>query len=322
MKFNLPKKKFSRSGFTLVELLVSMSVTVIIIGLLVYVTRTSFDTLTDGKSDIKSQQQATMALDALVDDLESLVYRSGNSNQWLVAESIELGGANQTNLGGADDVHVNSAAYATRLAFFTAARDRYNGGVAGAGDVCCAHYGISFSDTTGGTNKSMILYRELIDPNVTFTTHLGLTPDTIPLFTSLEVAGSVGVPANLAASTNVVASNIKEFGITFSLSADDANTGNRVILRVPITKHTVNANSYQFFRLNGNGFDIPNITDITAAAGGGLRYSNITIDAIEISAQVISADKVPLASQIGNLDPRVEQGVTRYSRTITIPQLK
>ena len=81
-------KKFhsGKTGFTLVELLVAMTITIILLGVLVYMTGVSTDTYRSSRSEIRASRQAKEALTALSNDFESIVMRrDGNAFEWLYA---------------------------------------------------------------------------------------------------------------------------------------------------------------------------------------------------------------------------------------------
>jgi len=59
-------KSTLKKGFTMVELLVSMTITIIIIGLLVFVIRSAFDSLSQGQGNVSSYHKGKQALDQLI----------------------------------------------------------------------------------------------------------------------------------------------------------------------------------------------------------------------------------------------------------------
>jgi len=169
MKINRFPAKFSKSsGFTLIELLVAMSITVVLIGVLVYLTAISMDTYRDSRNEVRASRQAKEALETISKDLESMVSRrDGNSYEWLYA-----GPETNTQQGPTNKEITNTS----HLIFFTGATDRYNGDIGGAldkgGDVSAVSYRLVYRDQIGDPNDDKFavfsLYRRLVDPDETF----------------------------------------------------------------------------------------------------------------------------------------------------------
>lgn len=269
----------------MVELLVSMTITIIIIGLLVFVTRSSFDSLSQGQGNVSNYHKGKLALDQMYRDLESMVYREGNDYEWLVASTAS-----------GDAITGGFTAFASNLAFFTVAQDRYDGDVTGNnGDVSCVHYGIRFVDPVGGGNGKMILYRNITNPDDTFTNLLG----EVPQADLLQTLGNGVTPD----SASIVADNIRELTINFTV--EDSNG---VIQRIPVISAT-GATGAADFTLAGTGITLP------VSANGGRIIS------IEINAQVLSEESASLLNVANPPIEKIEKGITRFSKTIHIAQL-
>ena len=108
-----------RSGFTLAELLVAMGITAILLTLLVTVTSVALDGWRVSRNRVRAARQARAALDQFSRDFESMVSRQGNNFQWLHVES------DPDSVGPASNPSPN----ASKIIFFTAATDRYNGNI-------------------------------------------------------------------------------------------------------------------------------------------------------------------------------------------------
>jgi len=147
------------------ELMVAMAITSIIVTVLVSITSIALDTWNRSRSELRASHMGKMAVDSLSRDLEAMVVRSGNNNDWCSAiidpEISSLGAAIQST-------------NASRLIFFTAPTDRYNGSVGDpaldkGGDVSCAAYLLKFRDpvnskSTSSKFKTYVLNRMLLNP--------------------------------------------------------------------------------------------------------------------------------------------------------------
>ncbi|MBT8044014.1 MAG: type II secretion system GspH family protein, partial [Verrucomicrobiae bacterium] len=85
-RYKFPKTRSNIAGFTLIELLVAMAITVVLIGVLVYLTAISMDTYRDSRNEVRASRQAKEALETISKDLESMISRrDGNTYEWLYA---------------------------------------------------------------------------------------------------------------------------------------------------------------------------------------------------------------------------------------------
>ena len=267
-----------KSGFTLVELLVSMAITMIIVTVLVSVTSMAMDTWNRSRSELRASRQAKAMVDTMARDFEALVTRSGNTYEWLSAieEAVE------------DDVGGNQNA--SKLVFFTAATDRYKGeiGVAGVdlgGDVSCVGYRLARKVPIGGDSdeilKTFVLNRLLVDPKETFDTLLCQSD----IGSKFLPSAALGV--RLSEQENFVCENVFQFTVTFHVQVtvtDTAIPPVTVIRNVPVTL----GEGTTKFQIHGNG----NITDYvdpdTAAPDLALLIPSGRVSAIEISLSVLS----------------------------------
>jgi len=208
---------YTRRAFTLVELLVAMTITTLIVGVLVSITSIAIDTWNRSRSELRASRQAKTMVDSLAHDFESLVVRKGNVNEWLSATSKKpTGGPDSTN--------------AASLVFFTAATDRYNGelngpdGIAGTaddpagGDISCVGYELTWKnpiDTTaaGANFQTYVLSRHLVDPKPAFDHLLG-KPDMDTEFRTRY--GSL-----LAGQQSFLCENVFQFTVTFQVEVTE-----------------------------------------------------------------------------------------------------
>jgi len=291
-----------------------MTITIIIIGLLVFVTRSAFDTLSQGNGNVSSYQKANIALEQLATDLESLVVREGNNFEWLVAER-----------GGGDAVANGYNAFATNLAFFTVAADRYDGDVVGnSGDVACVHYGLGFIDPVGTGDQKLILYRNIFKPGRqsdtdtetnTFDNLMGTgnQEDLLGTIEDLPQSRSENV---LQAVDNIVTDSIRELTVSFTVEYSQINAETGLVAtnvaKIPVI--STNANNVSDFTIRGDGLIAP-----AAASAASIRDGRVI--SIDINAQVIAEDTEGLLNLGTVPTEKVEKEITRFSKTISIPQL-
>ena len=170
------RKIRNRSGFTLMELMVAMTITTIIISILVSITSIALDTWTRNRAEVRAARQGKAMVDSLANDFEAMVVRSGNNFQWLWAEASTSGLGTETF----------ESSNASELIFFTAATDRYNGDLSNInsmGDVSCVAYQLKYQDPIQGQDaakgkdanpfSTFVLYRSIVDPDATFRDLLG-----------------------------------------------------------------------------------------------------------------------------------------------------
>jgi len=229
----------AKRGFTLVELIVAMAITIIIVGVLVSVTSIATDTWNRSRSELRASRQAKSMVDAMVRDFEALVIRSGNANEWLSAIT-------EAELPGSSGM---SSANASKLIFFTSATDRYNGQIGTTddlgGDVSCVAYELDYKDplVVGGEDfETFVLNRLLVDPKETFEKLLGEEDLTTALDSST---------VKIENPVNFVCENIYQFTVTFHVEVTDTTKTPAVTSIVPVTL----GKDTKEFRIFGNKID-------------------------------------------------------------------
>ena len=322
-------------GFTLVELLVAMTITTIIVSVLVSITSLAMDTWNRSRSELRAARQAKTMVDSMANDFEALVTRRGNTNEWL---SAVVNPADLAALGPADLKSTN----ACKLVFFTAATDRYNGdiGVTGkdlGGDVSCVGYQLSYQNPISGVLdsgtqnnfNSFVLYRLLVNPNDTFTKLLGKVgvpnssdaSDTRkPLdsvFTTAYPTAQPPTNANLNAPKNFVSENICQFSLTFHVQVTDTSSSPAVLSDVPVTM----GGTVTKFRILGSQIDtdyVPTSSTITTAMVAAGR-----VTAIELSVSVVSdygLDQLKKPSLNPDTITKIKaQSIYQYSKRVQVP---
>ncbi|MGL5018151.1 MAG: PulJ/GspJ family protein [Luteolibacter sp.] len=259
---NSPTKR----GFTLMELMVAMAITTIIVTVLVSITSIALDTWNRSRAELRASRQAKSMIDVMARDFEALVTRRGNTNEWLSAVT-------DTSLPGGSGLKSTNA---SKLIFFTAATDRYEGniGVTGTdkgGDVSCVAYELDYRDpiaaSAAGT-ETFVLSRVLKNPDVTFESLLG-KPDLVAAFS--------GFDSELTDPKYFVCENIYQFTVTFHVQVTDP-TKAVPLVNVPVTM----GQSTKSFKLLGTGI----VSDYSGPSAALLPTGKLA--ALEISATVVS----------------------------------
>lgn len=257
----------------MVELIVAMAITTIIVTVLVSITSIAIETWNRSRSELRASRMGKLLLDYMARDFETLVARRGNSAEWLSAAAIPvIAGSTLESTG------------ASRLIFFTAATDRYDGNAGSptldrGGDACCAAYLLDYKrPILMGTNqfRTFVLNRMLMNPDETFTKLLGTTSVQKPLDTAFTTIYSDAV---ISQPPNYTCENVYQYTVTFLVQVVDSSVTPPVTrtVRVP-----VGGSGATKFRLLGSGI----ITDYAGpdkelvAAGRAI--------AMEISATVLS----------------------------------
>jgi type II secretory pathway pseudopilin PulG len=272
----------AKRGFTLVELIVAMAITIIIVGVLVSVTSIATDTWNRSRSELRASRQAKSMVDAMVRDFEALVVRSGNANEWLSAmvdDKIPKGE------GSSIDIDLESA-NAAKLMFFTAATDRYDGKIATAadlgGDVSCVAYHLDYKNPLDGDIKdfkTFVLNRMLINPDETFDKFLGEADSLTKALGSPTQKGSL--EEDISNPVNLICENIYQFTVTFHVEVVIKEDGQDVItVIVPVTL----GSKTKKLRILGNKID----TDYTGETKADALVSSGRIKAMDVSITVLS----------------------------------
>lgn len=278
---NIQPTSATKRGFTLMELMVAMAITTIIVTVLVSITSIALDTWNRSRSELRASRQAKGMIDTMARDFEALVTRRGNTNEWLsaITESSPVGtsGLKSTN--------------ASKLIFFSAPTDRYNGEIAGkdqiignsddpaGGDVSCVAYQLDYKDpidSSASGFETFVLSRKLVDPKPTFDQLLGVANKDKPLGGQGGVFDSVYNSAAVSDPANFVGENIYQFTVTFHVQVTDS-TKTPPVTDVPVTL----GKDTKSLRILGTGI-------ITDPVSSNLLLPSGRITAMEISATVIS----------------------------------
>lgn len=297
------KIKRLQSGFTLIELLVAMSITVILLGILVYMTGISMDTYKESRNEVRASRQAKEAIEAIAKDLESMVTRrDGNSYEWLYA-----GEETSALKGPANKEIVNTS----HLIFFTGATDRYNGQIGDpaedkGGDVSAVSYRLVYRDQIMDTDADeyavFSLYRHLVNPDEAF--------DLLAV-DDLQAKYSTSHKNSDLESSNFLVENIYEFTVTFLVEYTEAGDPSSKIERVSLRQS--GSGNYTELRVKGN--------EIEATGPNASNILNGQIVGAEVSITVLTDQGVTLAKKSGMpRDQLIKKHAYHYTKTINTPR--
>jgi prepilin-type N-terminal cleavage/methylation domain-containing protein len=312
-------RKCCAKGFTLAELMVAMSITLVLVLLTLLITGTAIDTWKAARTEIRAAGQAKVMLNALGRDLESMVSRLGNNDsQWLIATTTD------SDQGIGPEKH--KSPNAARLTFFTFASDRYNGNAGSrerlsdssggnrnddqGGDVSAVSYQLDFVDPVFGNPderfSTFVLYRNLLDPKETY-------DRSIMGRQNLETAFDESGANELA---DLMCENVYEFTVTFVVAYRDSAEQDRTTKITVMTKDS-GLGTVKNFAINGTGL-APNLNTRSEFVGG-------RITSVELAITVLSDEGIailkrgPFQSEIASTR-FIEQNSFRYTRSVTIPQ--
>lgn len=274
-----------------------MVITTIIVSVLVSVTSIATDTWNRSRSELRAARQAKAMVDSVARDLEALVVRSGNENEWLSA-------VRNPTAGGSTN--------ASALVFFTAAPDRYDGkpGAANSrGDVSCVGYSLYYKDPIGGgsgQNQSFVLNRHLVDPDETFDALLGKTSKAVTLESLFQSYESI-----LEEEENFICENVFQFTVTFHVDVTNTSATPPTIENKRVTIGP--AGLTQRFSIKGTGIET-NPPDATLRSG--------RVSAVGISLTVLSDPGMDLLRKTPGLASNAEwlsKNSYQYSKLVQLP---
>ena len=313
----IPSKK-SQRGFSLIELLVAMAITTIIVTVLVSVTAMALDTWNRSRAEIRAARQAKSMIDTMARDFESFVSRKGNTFEWLYAKSNP----------SSDGPRGTASPNAIDLIFFSAATDRYEGKIGDldldkGGDVSTVGYQLTYKDPIAGDDedayKTFVLYRKIVNPNVTFANILGQASIKGPL----EVAVNTGdTGSRVDKEVNFICENVYQFTVTFHVSTT-TTTGLKSVT-VPVGKGT---NSTEEFRITGSGINtafVPPKEPSESDAQAKARLAAGRLSAAEISITMLSDFGIQQMRRRSDLTgPKLAEFIAKhsyqYSKVVPLP---
>jgi prepilin-type N-terminal cleavage/methylation domain-containing protein len=261
-------------GFTLMELMVAMTITAIIVTVLVSITGIAVDTWNRSRAELRAARQAKAMVECMTRDFEALVTRSGNSYEWLSA-------VNSTDLPGEKLKSTNAA----ELIFFSGATDRYDGEVGTlsdkdkGGDVSCVAYRLNYQDPirkNGTVFKTFVMNRLLVNPDSTFNDLLAKT-GLVTAFANYKV--------QTEESQNFLCENVFQFTLTFHVDVIQTTGNTSKVVTVPvIVGQTSTGSVTQSLKIKGDGLE----TDVTGSSVTPAELKAGRVAAVTVSLTVLS----------------------------------
>ncbi|HVJ46855.1 MAG TPA: type II secretion system protein [Luteolibacter sp.] len=273
-----PRNSRRASGFTLIELMVAMTITTLIVTILVSITAIALDTWTRSRAEVRAARQSKSMIDTMARDLEALVNRRGTNIEWLSAITIPL--ESKAESPSLDSPNTSS------LIFYTSPTDRYDGDVSEdaqvIGDVSCVGYQLKYQDPIQAKGSkeipTFVLYRNLVNPDKTYDSLLSKANRSA---TSLRSMFDDAFGSDMDKQENFVCENIFQFTITANVTVGK-NTATPIV--VPITLGGEGASATEF-RLEAGNI----ITDYTGSgdvSSEDIKLGNLS--SIEVSVTVLS----------------------------------
>lgn len=314
-------KKYTNRGFTLVELLVAMVITVLLMGVLMNVAATSATVLTRAQTRLDLADKTERIFDILESDISSMIIRR-DDRHWFYAGLPWDGASNQPNyLSVSNDTAVSQSSNAvtsvgsfafpsvSNFVFYTSVVDSYDGfrndSAAGnhdkGGDVSLVEYQLDFrnvlnelGDATAITTAeadSPALFRWLEFPDNAFESLS--TPGT--LLEVLHNTSSGAFAADKQKTYSLLSSQVYSMSSTFNISYTNAS-GDTEYGYIALTPHS-GSGDYQATTI-GIGpsgvlfsdaveyFDVGTatyFTDSTAKTG----FENMVIDSVNVTITIL-----------------------------------
>lgn len=296
------------------ELMVAMAITSIIVTVLVSITSLALNTYNRSRSELRASRQAKSMIDTMARDLETIVTRKGNTNEWLSAIA-------DTSSQGANLASTN----ATKLIFFCSPGDGYTSTSNPGGNVSCVAYQLEFKDPIStapqGKFSTFVLNRLIVDPEKTFEKLLGATSPTVTLESLIN-----SVPGKTVSDPeNFICENIFQFSVIFHVEVTTPGTGTSGStvdhVRVGIGQ-TNSAVTSQSFKIKGTGVE----TTVTGGTISSAQLQAGRVTAVEISATVLT-DLGVERSRVQNFGTEalkskfLAQNSYEYTKVVPIPSM-
>ena len=238
-----PRLGLRQRGFTMVELLVALAITLVIAGLILGLTANSLGSWGRSQGTLAAESEAHAVLDRLAQDLQGALYRD-DGGVWLVATVQADTGASGAWVGGTKPPATSfdpatpvlgEARFGVAgvwLRFFTTAQGADDRTGDPAAPVAVAYQIIRRSPTPSGDACHYLLYRSVVAPSATFAAGYDLSaPDYAAAPLTDGAAGSVRHPGG----QQVIADNVIDFGVRlFGHASAAATAGSQLVQIFPV----------------------------------------------------------------------------------------
>jgi prepilin-type N-terminal cleavage/methylation domain-containing protein len=230
----------SRGGFTLIELVAALAITVLIAGLVLGLVSSMLNHWNRSQGALTTASQARPVLDRLAQDLQGALYRD-DGNVWFAATVQPVASVSGAWVNGtkpaadslapaAEDLaEARFGVAGTWLRFFTAAQGADARTNDPAAPVAVSYQIIRRAPVASGSSCHYLLYRAAVTPSDTFAAGYDLGAAIYNTGASSEgVAGNVTSPAIL----QVMADNVIDFGVRLYSRVPDPATGGTNLVRI------------------------------------------------------------------------------------------
>lgn len=320
MKFNQNK---GRRGFTIVELLVSMAITVVLLSIVISVAGTSADILTKAKTKADLSTKSDRIFTIMESDMDSMLIKKDTSHWFYAGLPYDVG----TNTPRYIDASANDLVEVTQrsnavssigdfsfpsvanMVFYTSAIDGYDGvrnaaGDAG-GDLSFVEYQLDFNNMvnadlgsgitgTQDDNPSPHFFRWIEFPDNTFKTISGSEP-LVKVFN--DAASSAGyIEPNKQRAFSVLATNIYSLSATFNISYLD-DTGRKIYGFIVLTPHEpAGAYNATSIGIGPNGtlysdateyFNVGTATNYFSDSTAKVGFNGMKIDSVNVTITML-----------------------------------
>ena len=216
-----PRPGIRQRGFTMVELLVALAITLLIAGLILGLTANSLGSWGRSQGMLTAESEAHGVLDRLAQDLQGALYRddggvwfavtvqadAGASGAWVAAAKPP---ASSLDPAAAVFGEARFGVAGVWLRFFTTAQGADFRTGDPAAPVAVSYQIIRRSPTPSGDAFHYLLYRSVVAPSATFAAGYDLSAPDYSTAPSTDVAaGCVQHPGGL----QVIADNVIDFGV-------------------------------------------------------------------------------------------------------------
>ena len=263
MKTLLPMPPSSRKqGFTLIEILVALSVTALMVTLMINITIGVLNVWNRSSGTLSTGNQARTLMDQIAQDLQGAIFKR-DGNVWLAATVQQnQSGLGDGNMGdakwsdpmvkpraanGSLDLAATRSSLATEdqnklenvrfgqagvwLRFFTNVSDTNDGSTTNISAPRAVSYQLSrvLIGSSSSDQKNYALYRSEVNPKLTFDTGYNITATAYDLNTGALASDAAEATIRRPHGSRVIANNVIDFGVRFL----EYNSANALVEKFP-----------------------------------------------------------------------------------------